>query len=143
IIPAEPTLAGDINNDILPGGFSSQQNAVDRCNANEANFATILAYFQISCHAISASGGASVRKMDYAEYGGELYSYGRLSYFASDIPVNIPGAGTIYGRKLTNWGNHCYNDGANCMAITGTRADGTPFMVLFSCGNPVTVGPPT
>lgn len=140
IAPAEPTLAGDINNDILPRGFSSQGEAVNRCNANEANFQTILSHFGISCLSLYAG---TVRTIDYSEYGGQLYSAGRLSYFSNDIPVNIQGAGTIYMRKLTNWGAHCYNDGAGCKAITGQRADGTPFMVLFSCGNPVIVGPPT
>jgi uncharacterized repeat protein (TIGR01451 family) len=138
IAPPKYSLA-EVGNDILNGGFPTQGAAVAKCAANEQDFGSILSYYGVSCDAL---GGGQVRRLDYNEYDGQLYSMGRAHRFNNDVPVNVNG--TVYFmRPLTNWGAHCYQDGANCMAITGTRSNGTPFMVLFACGNIVIVGRPT
>ena len=54
IAPPEPTLAKDINNDVLPGGFASQSDAVNRCQKNEANYKTILEYLRMTCDSLAA-----------------------------------------------------------------------------------------
>ena len=139
-VPSQPSIASS-GNDVYPGGFRDQAHAVNACNANEYNFKTIINYFGVDCINLFAG---SVRRIDYSEYGGQLYSMGRIPYgFANEVSVGIPGAGTYYMRPLTSWGAHCYNDGHNCEAITGTRADGTPFMLLLSCGNTTIAGPPS
>ncbi len=140
IAPPQPTLAR-AGNDINPGGFGSKQEAVNDCYANRSDFRTIMARFGISCGAIAAG---TVRRFDYAEYGGQLYTMGRLPYgFAGEVNVNIPGAaGTFYMRRMQSWGAHCWEDGRHCMAISGTRSNGSPFIVPFSCGNPVIIGRP-
>jgi hypothetical protein len=138
VAPPKHSLA-QVGNDILSGGFSSQGSAVAKCNSNEQGFGETLAHFGVSCGAL---GAGQVRRIDYNEHNNQLYSLGRAHKFNNDVPVNING--TVYFmRPLVNWGAHCYQDGANCMAITGTRDNGTPFMVLFACGNIVIVGQPT
>ncbi|MDQ3158871.1 MAG: hypothetical protein M3P98_01915 [bacterium] len=137
--PAEPTIANP-DNDVFRGGFTDQAHAVNSCNSNSQNFKTILAHFDITCTDLFLS---PVRKIDYSENNGGMYSMGRNSYFANDIPIQIANVGTFYMRPLTNWGAHCYDDGADCKAITGTRPDGSPFWVLLGCGNITIFGPPT
>ncbi len=139
IAPSEPTYANP-DNDVFRGGFRDQAHMVNSCNDNAQQFKKILAYFDVSCTDLFFG---DVRRIDYAEHGGNMYSMGRISYFGNDKAVNIPSVGRFYMRPLTNWGAHCYDDGANCMAVTGERPDGTPFWVLFSCGNIVIYGPPT
>lgn len=139
--PAEPSLAYS-GNDIMPGGFTSQADGVNKCNTNQAQFATILAHWGVSCQDLA---GGRVRRIDYNENGGRLRSIGRYPYgFAGEQPHDVPGVGRIFSRPLTAWGAHCYNDGKGCQAIVGNSGRGM-FMVLFSCGNLVflpTVAPP-
>ncbi len=139
ISPPEPTLAR-VGNDIIPGGAvgstdqAKQGSLVNNCNANDYDFATILDYFGIKC--IDLFFG-QVKTINSADYGGQLYSMGRAPYgIAGETPVTIPGSGTYYMRLLNGWGN------ANYKSIVGTRADGSPFMIIFDCGNLVIVGKP-
>ncbi|MCA9332374.1 hypothetical protein KDA00_00705 [Candidatus Saccharibacteria bacterium] len=141
VSPPEPTLAR-VGNDIIPGGAvgatdkAKQGSLVNHCNSNNYDFATILDYFGINCTDLFFG---EVKTINSADYGGQLYSMGRAPYgIAGETPVTIPGSGTYYMRLLNGWGN------ANYKAIVGTRSNGTPFMVLFDCGNIVIVGkPPT
>lgn len=140
--PAQPTLAR-VGNDIIPGGAvgsdnqAKQGSLVNNCNDNNYDFATILGYFGINCTDLFFG---TVKQINSTDYGGQLYSMGRSPHFGppSEVSVTIPGAGTFYMRPLDAWGHATYT------AIVGTRANGTPFMVLFDCGNLVIVGkPPT
>ncbi len=131
VAPPQPSLAAS-GNDIIPGGFSSQAEAVSRCNTNAYGYATVLNYFGVSCQDLA---NGSVRRMDYSEYSGQLRSVGRYPYgFSGEQSHYIGGVGTIYSRPMTSWGAHCYNDGKGCMAVVGQSSRGV-FMVLFSCGN--------
>ena len=142
ISPAQPSLAST-NNNIVPNGFTSQADMVNTCNGNGFRFKEVLQAFNIQCSDLFFG---TVRQIDYNEYGGQLYSIGYNAYgFPGERSVTVPNVGLVYARPLTSWGTHC-NPGYqpyNCTAVTGVRSDGTPFMVLFSCGNVVTVGPPT
>jgi len=134
--PAEPTLAAS-GNDIIRGGFSSKQAALDKCRANEAGFATILSHFGVSCDAVAGSSTKSIRSTDYDK---QLYSMGRLPYGKpGEVSVNIANAGTFYMRPLWSWDSGAYS---TYTALSGTRADGTPFMILYNCGNITIVGAP-
>jgi hypothetical protein len=137
VAPAEPSLAAS-SNDIKYGGFSSQDQIVNHCRSN-GEFATILSYFSVSCDSLQ---GGSVRTVNSREYGGQLFSMGRLPYGkAGETAVDIPGAGRYYMRYLWSW--DAPGTTSSYTALTGTRGDGTPYMVLFDCGNLVVVGPPT
>lgn len=136
VAPAEPSLAASAN-DIKYGGFSSQGQIVSHCQSN-GEFAAILAHFGVSCGALS---GGSVRTISSRDYGGQLYSMGRLAYGKTgETPVDVPGVGRYYMRYLWAW--DAPGTTSSYTALTGTRSDGTPYMILFDCGNIVVVGPP-
>ncbi len=136
ISPAEPSLAAS-SNDLHYGGFSSQSQAVGYCQSN-LEYATILANFGISCGAV-ASG--SVQNISSRDYGGQLFSMGRIAYGkAGETAVDVPGAGRYYMRYLWSW--DAPGTTSRYTAVVGTRSNGTPFMILFDCGNLVIVGPP-
>lgn len=136
VAPSESTLARS-GNDVIPGGFSTQGEAVNHCNANRYKFKTILAEFGVSCTALYSG---KVHNINSKDYGNQLYSMGRTPYGKrGEVSVSIAGAGTLYMRPLSSWdtrGSSTYK------VISGNRSDGTPFMILFSCGNLTIVGPP-
>lgn len=136
VSPAQPTLAR-AGNDILPGGASSQQDIVNHCIRNDYGFATILAHFAITCNNLS---GGTVRSIRSIDYGGQLYSMGRLPYGKpGEVTVNVAGAGNFYMRPLWSWDT---NGASTYTALTGYSSFATPFFVLFDCGNIVIVGRP-
>ncbi len=134
VVPSQPTLAWSTN-DIIPGGFSSQGQAVNYCNANTYNFKQILAHFGIDCQALYFG---SVTTVHSGDHGGQLYSLGREPRgFAGEVDVHVSGVSdTLHMRPLAAWGSSSYQ------AITGHAADGSRFYILFNCGNIVTIGPP-
>lgn len=137
VAPAEPSLAAS-SNDIKYGGFSSQGEIVNYCQSN-GEFSTILAYFGISCVALYAG---TIKNVNSRDNGGQLYSMGRLAYGKDgETAVDIPGAGRYYMRPLWSW--DAPGTTSNYTALTGTRSDGTQFMILLNCGNLVIIGPPT
>lgn len=132
-VPSQPTLAAS-NNDIIYGGARDKGDMLAKCNANERGFKTILEHFGISCLSIYASNDVTINSN---AYGGQLYSMGRIAYgFAGETTVGIGGT-NYFMRPLNAWGN------VNYQALQGTRADGTPFMILMDCANLVIVGAPT
>lgn len=136
VSPSESTLARS-GNDMIPGGFSSQGEAVNLCKANKYNLKTILKHFQIDCLALYYG---KVQTINSRDHGGNLYSMGRLPYGKpGEVSVSIPGAGTFYMRPLKSWDT---GSSSSYKAITGKSSDGKPFMILFNCGNLTIIGPP-
>jgi len=136
-VPSEPTLARS-GNDVIPGGFRDHGEAVRLCNSNAYNFKVILQRFGVDCLRVFAG---KVQTINSRDYGGQLYSMGRLPYGKpGEVSVPISGAGTYYMRPLSSWDTR---GSSSYKAIVGTRLDGTPFMILFDCGNLVIVGRPT
>jgi len=136
-VPSESSLARS-GNDIIPGGFASQGDAVRHCNNNDYKFKTILNHFGVDCLRIYAG---RTRTINSRDYGNQLYSMGRLPYGKpGEVSVSIPNAGRYYMRPLSSWDS---GSSSSYTAVTGTRYDGTPFMILYNCGNLVIVGPPT
>lgn len=137
IAPPQPSLASSVN-DIIPGGFTTHEQAVQMCDADQNQVRTILQSFGVSC--VDVANG-SVRRMDYSEFGGQLHSIGRVQKgFSGEFPVDT-GGGRVWSRPITSWGAHCYNDGRGCQAIVGNSSRG-PFMLLFACGNLVYIPTP-
>ncbi len=136
-IPSQPTLARS-GNDMIPGGFSTQGQAVTKCKANDYNFKKILENFGIDCLALYYG---SVKTINSRDYGGQLYSMGRAPYGKpGEVTVGIAGVGNFYMRPLKSWDT---GSSSSYKAIVGNRSNGQPFMVLFSCGNVTIVGAPT
>lgn len=137
ISPPQPTLARS-GNDIIPGGVTSKAEIVNWCNTN-LEIKTIFQHFGVSCSNLEAGTEGSVNSRDH---GSQLYSLGRLPYGkAGETPVVI-GNQTFYMRYLWAWDTSA---SSTYKALKGTRADGTPFYVLYDCGNLVMIGlpPPT
>lgn len=134
IWPSEPSLARS-GNDIIPGGVTSKGEIVSWCNTN-LEIKVIFDHFGVTCAAIEAGTEKSVNSRGH---GSELYSLGRLPYGkAGETPVVI-GAQTFYLRYLWAW-----DSGASSTykSVFGSRKDGTPFYIIYSCGNVVIVGKP-
>lgn len=138
--PPQSSMAS-AGNDIKPGGFYSKDEGVAACRSNMNNYGAVLGQLGVSCDNLAAG---SARKIDYNEKGGQLYSIGYVPQgFAGEAPIDLPNISVrVWARPLTAWGAHCYNDGRGCMAIEGTDSYGRYFMVLFACGNLVTIGYP-
>lgn len=125
-------------NDIIPGGVSNQGELVNKCKSNSNGFGTILAHFGIDCLALYYG---KTQTINSRGYGNQLFSMGRVPYNKpQETPVRIPGLGTFYMRPLSSWDT---SGSSNYQAVVGNRANGTPFMVLFDCGNLVVVGKPS
>lgn len=129
ISPAQPSLASSAN-DIIPGGFRSKQEAVNWCNRN-AEIRGIFARYGISCAAIASSSTVTRNTRDF---GNQMYSLGRLPYGkAGEHKVSANGR-TYYARLVSSWGNY------NFKALQGTNSAGKPFLIMFDCGNPISIG---
>lgn len=141
VSPPEPTLA-ESNNDIIRGGFSSREQAVNYCRTNTQDFANILSYFKISCDALEKSTVKTIKSTDHSK---QLHSMGRTaqgSIIAKtgkptneySVPVNSK---RYYMRNLWAWdsGSH-----SKYKILETTNNDGEKIMVLFTCGNIVTTG---
>lgn len=131
LAPPKPSLASDVNNDLIPGGFSNRDQATLHCLDRNSDYSKILLNYGITCDNVAT---ASTRSLNANEYGGQLLSMGRLPYGkAGEYPVSI-GGGTYYWRNLNSWGN------ANYTALEVTNVFGVKFFILFNCGNLVSIG---
>ena len=115
------------SNDIIRCGFKSQSEAVQRCNSNTSGFRTIVEYYGVTCATLAS---AKTQTIKSNAQNNQLFSMGRNPYKkAGEYTTNIPGAGNVYLRPLSSWGNTSYK-----MLVT-TTPDGKPFMVMYDCGN--------
>ncbi len=134
--PPEPTMARS-GNDLIPGGVSSKEQLVEYCNTNAYRLGEILRNFGINCGQVANGQVGSIRSTDYNR---ALYSMGRLPYGKTgETEVPVAGVGMFYMRPLWSWDSGAYS---TYTALTGRTESGMVFMLLFSCGNLVTVGLP-
>lgn len=138
IAPPQPSLAQDLNNDLVPGGFGgNQESAVLHCMNNKEDFGSILSAYGISCTNVANAHWTTVNSNDYNR---QLYSMGRLPYgIAGETAVNLNGR-TYYMRYLWGWDKYA---SSSYKALVGTTSTGMTFMLLDACGNLVTIGRPT
>lgn len=139
--PPEPTLA-ESNNDIVRGGFSSREQAVTYCRSNTQDFANILAYYKVSCEALASGATKTIRSTDN---GKALDSMGRVpqgSVIArtgkptDEYSVMINGT-EYFMRNLWSWDS---GSSSTYKVLEVKNSDGTSIMILYNCGNIVTVG---
>ncbi len=128
VSPPEHSFAG-AGNDIIPGGFTTQAQAVGHCNANNYEFRTTLEHFGINCANLN---GAAVKDIRSTDHNRKLISIGRLPYGKAGERTVVIGGKTYYQRYLWSWDSGPFS---TYKALVGTRSDGTPYMVLFNCGN--------
>jgi uncharacterized repeat protein (TIGR01451 family) len=137
IAPPQPSLAVS-GNDLIPGGFTSQEAAIFLCTADSYGYGTILKnFYGITCGNVAAG---TVQTIGSRDYGGQLYSMGRLPYGkVGEFAVTINGAGVFYMRPLWSWDTGAES---HYTAVVGHNIFGVPFILLFNCGNLVIVGKP-
>lgn len=127
--PAQPSVASS-SNDVIPGGFTTRQQATNWCTGN-AEIRGIYARYGITCSAIASA--TTVTHNTY-DYGNQMYSLGRLPYGKKgEHPVYANGK-TYYARLVSSWGN--YNFRALAVKTTSNKT----FFVMYDCGNPISIG---
>lgn len=137
VSPPQPTLARS-NNDMIVGGITSKDEAVNYCNQNTRSYQTLLAYYGITCADLANTTTVSIKSTDYNK---RLYSMGHLAYGkAGETPINVPGTETVYMRYLHSWDSGYYS---TYKALKGTTKSGLTFFILYNCGNLVLIGLPT
>lgn len=136
-LPPKTTVARP-GNDIVPGGFTTQAQAVQLCQSNTYNFGTILRnYGGMTCKTLEDGHIETIKSTDQNR---QLYSMGRLPYGKpGEVAVEVAGAGTLFMRPLWSWDT---GSASTYQAIVSKNIFGIPYMVLFSCGNLVVIGAP-
>lgn len=141
ISPPEPTLAAS-NNDIIRGGFSSREQAVNYCRSNTRSFGRILSYYKISCDDLARATTKNIRSTDH---GGRLHSMGRVAQGprmarngnpTGEYSVMIGGI-QYFMRYLKAWDSGPYS---TYKVLQVRNADGQTIYILYSCANIVTIG---
>lgn len=133
--PPQSSLQASPNTDLINGGFSTKQEAVNHCRNNTQDYKKIMAYFGISCENIS---DATVTNIAPRDFDGKLHSMGRLAYgVQGETPIRIPGAGTFYVRHF--WS---LNHEPSYKALKLKNKQGNTVFILFGCGNIVSIGIP-
>jgi hypothetical protein len=133
MVPPAASLESS-GNDIIPGGITSRENAADWCNTN-AEIRGIFAHFGVSCQAIADS--EVVPSVNTRDYDGQMYSLGRYPYDKEGETTVPIGGQNFYMRYVWSWGDYDFE------ALRGTRSNGTPFLIMFDCGNIIIIGAPT
>ncbi len=135
ISPPQASLQASPNTDLITGGFSSKQEAVNHCRNNTQNYKKIMTFFGISCENIS---DATVTNISPRDYDSKLHSMGRLAYgVKGETPIRVDGVGTLYVRHF--WS---LNHEPSYKALKLKNKQGKTVFILFSCGNLVTIGIP-
>jgi uncharacterized repeat protein (TIGR01451 family) len=140
----ESTLA-ESDNDIIRGGFTTRDQAVLHCINPQSDFSKILAYYGVSCEQIANASTVTIRSnaADYdslgrVQQGPTIYRplTGKTNP-TDEYPVYIPNAGTFWMKNLRAWDSY---SSSTYKVLKITKADGTVIMVMYDCGNIVTIG---
>jgi hypothetical protein len=135
--PSTPTLAASPN-DLINGGFSSAQQAANDCYSNLEGYKTILANYHISCTTVANANTITINSTDWNH---QLWSMGRLPYpIAGETQIAINGIGNLYVRYLWGWDRP--GTTSNYQALNVTSPGGQTFLLMYACGNLVSVGFP-
>lgn len=141
ISPPESTLA-ESNNDILRGGFSSKEQAVNYCRANTQGFAGVLLYHGLTCDDVARS---TIKTLKSTDYNRSLRSMGRVPQGqtiartgkpTNESTLNIAGT-NYYMRNLWAWDSRSYS---TYKMLAMKNVFGQDVMIMYNCGNIVTVG---
>ena len=137
IAPAEPSLAQDVNNDIIAGGFDNRDQAVLMCIDGNRDFGTILAHYGITCDAVA---NATTEWIQSTNDGGKILSMGRLAYGKPGEYAETIAGRTYYMKYLWAWDNG--GPATTYKVLQGNRANGETFYILYDCGNPAIIETP-
>ena len=132
------TGASPSQNDILPGGVSSQGQIINDCNRNFNDAATLYNWYGVTCNDIANHAWAVW--INSTDYSGNLWSVGHLPYgLHGETPQTVNGK-TVYWRPLHAWDS---GSSSRYEALKINASNGKVFFILFTCGNLVSIGLPT
>jgi len=139
ISPPESTLAAS-NNDIVYGGFTTKEEAINHCRLNTQGFTSILAYYKISCEMLAGAAIKNIRSTDrdYDSLGRvpQGPTIARTGKKTDEYPVSISRT-TYHMRNLRAWDSGTFS---TYKVLEMKNSDGAVIMVMFSCANIVTIG---
>lgn len=137
----ESTLA-ESSNDIIRGGFTTRDQAVLHCINPSSDFNKILAYYGLNCDHVKNAGTVTIRSnaADYDSLGrnqqGPIIT--RTGKATDEYAVNIPGVTrTLWMKNLRAWDSGAYS---SYKVLKMTNKHGKTIMIMYDCGNIVTVG---
>ena len=141
ISPAEPTLA-ESPNDMVRGGFSSREQAVNYCRSNTQDFANVLAHYRVSCEALAKAATKTIKSTDN---GKQLDSLGRVAQGSKIARTGKPtdeysvviNSTQYFMKNLWAWDSGA---SSSYKVLEVKNSDGTVIKIMYSCGNIVTVG---
>ena len=139
--PAEATLRCSTN-DIIDCGFTTKEQAVLHCLNGSLDFFEILTYYGLGCDSVNGAEDTYI----YSN-ADNYYSLGR-NPVSNPSPrngknwdmdtVTIPGVTqTLYVKDLQYWDSGAYS---KYHVLKITKKDGTVIMIMYDCGNIVTIG---
>jgi uncharacterized repeat protein (TIGR01451 family) len=141
IAPPQLSLAVS-DNDIIRGGFTTNQQATLWCLDQNKDIGKILLYYGLTCDSVYKAPVVTIRSTDYNR---QLNSMGRISYGPTipntGKPTNeyaVPiGGTTYYMRNLWSW-----DSGASSTykALEMHNLAGQTFFMMETCGNIVSIG---
>jgi uncharacterized repeat protein (TIGR01451 family) len=137
ISPPQSSVA-DSSNDLVNGGISSRDDAVQACKDNTHHYGDVLEYYGIDCSDVAH---AEVTNISSTGENKKLFSLGRLAYGkAGETPVNIKGA-SYFWRYLWSW-DTAGPSNYKALKLHSHVTDKT-FWILYNCGNLTTIGVPS
>lgn len=138
----EPTLASS-SNDIIPGGFTTRDQAVLYCLDGNKDITKIFAYYGLTCDIIANATTETIRSTDqnkqYDSLGRNPQGpvIARTGKPTNEYAVNIPNVGRLYMRNLWAWDSGAYS---TYKVLRMTNKHGQVIRIMYNCGNIVTVG---
>lgn len=139
VSPPEQTLAAS-NNDIVHGGFTTREQAVNYCRSNTQDFANTLAYYKISCETLAGAATKTIRSTDrdYDSLGRvpQGPTIARTGKATDEYSTMINGT-EYFMRNLRAWDSGAFS---TYKVLEMKNTDGVTIMVMFSCANLVTIG---
>ncbi len=141
VSPPEPTLAQSPN-DIVRGGFTTREQAVNYCRTNLDDFANILAYYQVTCEMLATAATKSINSLDE---GKKLDSLGRIAQGPKIARTGKPteeyslsiNKNPYYMKNLWAWDS---GSSSTYKVLEAKNKNGVIIRVMYICGNIVTVG---
>ncbi len=135
--PPQSSVASS-SNDMLTGGFSSAAEAKKLCLSGTKHYGTIMHYFGITCKDIGNADDLTIHTgaQNYYSMGWNPVGPTYNGHQTNDTPFNIPGAGTLYARKMDIWNVPAWH------VLRVRNSDDRVFYIMFDCGNLVSVGLP-
>ncbi|HLC91636.1 MAG TPA: isopeptide-forming domain-containing fimbrial protein [Candidatus Saccharimonadales bacterium] len=138
--PAQPSLATS-GSDLIPGGFSSKDQANQICEKNIDDYKTILSHYGISCASLRDAQDTTIKgdgENDhyYATARQQQGSTNPATGKSTDeVKVDVKDTKEpLYARKLSSWDK---KKSSSYKALSVKDKNGGNHYLLYSCGNVV------